>query len=185
MGLSTTALFWDFYETQAELLVSSLVRVGRGRNGVIGWKWRGEEGWEEMRGQSGRGSRLTDMEMKSRGETEIPTFPWLPLCIYPSKREGVRPNKTFIIPGKLFNVPDIKTLKGGSERWKEGKREEGREDAVRGRPDIRRKGVREEGEEVRAGVKRGKLNRIHRWGADLTKNWLEAETWSDGIKPSL
>lgn len=36
MDLSTTGLFWDFYETQAELLVSTLVRLGRGRNGVTG-----------------------------------------------------------------------------------------------------------------------------------------------------
>lgn len=53
-------------------------------------------------------------------EKEIQTFPSLPLCIYPSKKkkkkEQVRPNKTFIIPGKLFNVFDIKRLKGGRER---------------------------------------------------------------------
>lgn len=72
-------------------------------------------------------SRLTDMEMR---ETAIPTFPPLALCIYPSKKK--RPNKTFIIPGKVFNVFDIKRLKGrrdeitreekdrveGGERWR-------------------------------------------------------------------
>lgn len=42
-------------------------------------------------------------------EAEIPTFPPLPLCVYPSEK---RANKTFIIPGKLFNVFDIKRLRG-------------------------------------------------------------------------
>lgn len=42
-------------------------------------------------------------------EAEIPTFPPLPLCVYPSEK---RANKTFIIPGKLLNVFDIKRLRG-------------------------------------------------------------------------
>lgn len=50
-------------------------------------------------------------------EAEIPTFPPLPLCVYPSEK---RANKTFIIPGKLSNVFDIKRLKrrrgGGADR---------------------------------------------------------------------
>lgn len=52
-------------------------------------------------------------------EAEIPTFPPLPLCVYPSEK---RTNKTFIIPGKLFNVFDIKRLRGsgGVERWMDG-----------------------------------------------------------------
>lgn len=53
-------------------------------------------------------------------ETEIRTFPPLPLCVYPSEK---RANKTFIIPGKLFNVFDIKRLRGR----RESKRERGGE----------------------------------------------------------
>lgn len=53
-------------------------------------------------------------------ETEIQTFPPLPLCVYPSEK---RANKTFIIPGKLFNVFDIKRLRGGRESQTERERD--------------------------------------------------------------
>lgn len=61
-----------------------------------------------MRGHSSEESPLTDMEMKSRGRRRYELFPPLPLCVYPSEK---RANKTFIIPGKLFNVFDIKRLR--------------------------------------------------------------------------
>lgn len=51
----------------------------------------------------------------------------LPLCIYPSKKKKrVRPNKTFIIPGKLFDVFDVKRLKEGREMKREEKEDERR-----------------------------------------------------------
>lgn len=61
-------------------------------------------------------------------ETAIRSFPSLPLCIYSSKREkesegGGGANKTFIIPGKVFNVFDIKRLKEGSDETR-GEKEE-------------------------------------------------------------
>lgn len=66
-----------------------------------------------------RGEQTDRYGNEVKRETEIRTFPSLPLCIYPSKKkknERVRPNKTFIIPGKLFNVFDIKELEEGRER---------------------------------------------------------------------
>lgn len=70
-----------------------------------------------MRGHSGGEEQTDRYGNEVKRETAIPTFTSLPLCIYPSKKkEGVRPNKTFIVPGKLFNVFDIKRLKGGRER---------------------------------------------------------------------
>lgn len=75
--------------------------------------------------RSQRRGELTDRygnEVKR--ETEIPTHPSLPLCIYPSKKEcGL--NKTFIIQGKLFNALNIKGLKKrerDEERRREGHR---------------------------------------------------------------
>lgn len=70
----------------------------------------------EMRGHSRGGEQTDRYGNEVKRETEIRTFPPLPLCIYPSKKERVRPNKTFIIPGKLFNVFDIKRLNRGRER---------------------------------------------------------------------
>ena len=74
-----------------------------------------------------RGARTDRYGNEVKRETEIRTFPSLPLCIYPSKKERVRPNKTFIIPGKLFNVFDIKRLKEEErdEKRREGERERG------------------------------------------------------------
>lgn len=69
-----------------------------------------------------RGEQTDRYGNEVKRETEIRTFPSLPLCIYPSKKERVRPNKTFIIPGKLFNVFDIKRLK---EEERDEKRREG------------------------------------------------------------
>lgn len=82
-----------------------------------------------------RGEQTDRYGNEVTGETGIRTFHSLPLCIYPSKKKRkVRPNKTFIIPGNLFNVFDIKRLKGGSERemkrveegGKRGRQTEGR-----------------------------------------------------------
>lgn len=71
----------------------------------------------EMRGYSSEESPLTDMEMKSRGRRRWELFLPLLLCVYPSEK---RASKTFIIPGKLFNVFDIKRLRGRRERAREG-----------------------------------------------------------------
>lgn len=75
-----------------------------------------------MRGHSSEESPLTDMEMKSRGRWRYELFPPLPLCVYPSEK---RANKTFIIPGKLFNVFDIKRpwWKGGGGGGRDGQTE--------------------------------------------------------------
>lgn len=72
-----------------------------------------------MRGHSGGESRLTDMEMKSRGRQRYELslhFLFVFTLQKKKKKERVRPNKTFIIPGKLFNVFDIKELEEGRER---------------------------------------------------------------------
>lgn len=68
----------------------------------------------EMRGHSKEPTDRYGNEVKR--ETEIRTFRPLPLCVYPSEK---RANKTFIIPGKLFNVFDIKRLRGRRERERE------------------------------------------------------------------
>lgn len=125
MDFSTTELLWDFYETSAELLVSSLARWGsemerldeRGEARRDEWRWEvtaeGRADWQIWK-WSQEGDRDTNFSLTSSL--------YLPF----KKRERVRPNKTFIIPGKLFNVFDITRLKGGRERerWKE-KRERG------------------------------------------------------------
>lgn len=84
--------------------------------------------WRDWMKEERRGGMSVDERSQRRGEqddrygnevkreTEIRTFTSLPLCIYPSKKKRVRPNKTFIIPGKLFNVFDIKRLKGWRDR---------------------------------------------------------------------
>lgn len=69
-----------------------------------------------MRGHSGEESRLTDMEMKSRGRYEL--FPRF-LFVFTLQKKRMRPTKTFIIPGKIVHVFDIKRLKGESERERE------------------------------------------------------------------
>lgn len=92
-----------------------------------------------MRGHSGGEGRLTDMEMKSRGRQRYELFLHFLFVFTLQKKERVRPNKTFIIPGKLFNVFDIKRLKGGErdekrrrrERESEWKREREREGCIR------------------------------------------------------
>lgn len=74
-----------------------------------------------MRGHSGGGGD-DRYGNEVRREMEIPTFPPLPLCVYPSEK---RANKTFIIPGKLFNVFGIKRLKRKREREREAGGEKG------------------------------------------------------------
>lgn len=88
MGLSTPGLFWGFYETQAELLVSSLVRLGRGRNGVTGGKGRGEEGWEEMRGHSGRGEPTDRYGNEVKGGDRDTNFSLTSSLYLPFKKRG-------------------------------------------------------------------------------------------------
>lgn len=68
-----------------------------------------------MRGHSGEESRLTDMEMKSRGRLRYELFLHF-LFVFTLQKKRMRPNKTFIIPGKIVNVFDIKRLKGKRER---------------------------------------------------------------------
>lgn len=60
------------------------------------------------------GSTLTDMEIKSRGRQRYELFLHF-LFVFTLQKKRVRPNKTFIIPGKSFNVKDIKEQKRGRE----------------------------------------------------------------------
>lgn len=76
---------------------------------------RGAARRDERRGVTAAG-RADRYGNEVKREAEIRTFPPLPLCVYPSEK---RANKTFIIPGKLSNVFDIKRLKRRRERDRE------------------------------------------------------------------
>lgn len=93
-----------FMKQRAELLVSSPERRGSEmeRLDERGGGMSGDERSQRTREQ-------TDMEMKSRGRQRYEHFPHFLFVFTLQKTERVRPNKTFIIPGKLFNVFDIKS----------------------------------------------------------------------------
>ncbi len=76
----------------------------------------------EMRGHSGGESKTDRYGNEVKRETDTNFSLTFSLYLPFKKKKRVRPNKTFIIPGKLFNVFDIKRLKGGRERKKSCKK---------------------------------------------------------------
>lgn len=90
---------------------------------------QGEEGvnWTDWIKEERRGGMSGDERSQRRGEqtdrygnevkreAEIRTFHFL-FVFTLQKKKRAWPNKTFIIPGKLFNVFDIKRVKGGRDR---------------------------------------------------------------------
>lgn len=86
---------------------------------------RADEGRVETRGHSRGGEQTDRYGNEDTRETTIPSFSFTSSLYLPFKKRESGANKTFIIPGKLFNVFDIKRLKGERERDEKGERMSG------------------------------------------------------------